>query len=200
MERYTRDIPSCRVIRLAPGKLRRTVALLSVIFAGATLLAAPASAQSPAAAQTAVVVPAAPATMPTFSMTDQFDRLVTSEAIMGAPVLFLVAARDGADGAMRWEEALRGPARTRGVRVVSVADLKGAPRLLRGVIRGGFPKDTVRSILMDFSGQLGRALRGKRSSLVAVVYGADGRLRRAVELPTGGTDATLAELLLTSAR
>jgi hypothetical protein len=99
-----------------------------------------------------------------------------------------------------WTEALRRPARTRGVRVVSVADLKGAPRLLRGVIRGGFPKDTVRSILMDFSGQLGRALRGKRSSLVAVVYGADGRLRRAVELPTGGTDATLAELLLTSAR
>jgi hypothetical protein len=74
------------------------------------------------------------------------------------------------------------------VRTVDVADLKGAPRLLRGVIRGGFPKDTARAILLDFEGRLGRALRGDRAALVAVVYGADGRLRRAVELPIDGTD------------
>ncbi|HYW30923.1 MAG TPA: hypothetical protein VE869_05395 [Gemmatimonas sp.] len=114
-------------------------------------------------------------------------------------MIFLVASREGAEGAERWEAALRASARSRGVRIVSVADLKSAPRLLRRVIRRDFPKDTATGILMDFSGQLGRALRGERLPLVAVAYGADGRLRRAIELPLGRTDVTRAELLLTSA-
>lgn len=143
--------------------------------------------------------PAAPATIPAFSVKDQFDRPLTREAVAGTPVIFIVAAREGADAAQRWSAALRGRARARGVRTVNVADLKGAPRLLRGVIRGSFPKDTAQAILMDFGGRLGRALRGKRPALVAVVYGADGRLRRAVELPTDGTDGAIRDGLLTAA-
>jgi hypothetical protein len=161
-----------------------TVALLGAASPGARLAAQP----------------AAPATIPAFSLKDQFDRPLTREALAGAPVVFLVSAREGADAAQRWSAALRGPARARGVRTVDVADLKGAPRLLRGVIRGGFPKDTARGILLDFEGRLGRALRGARPPLVAVVYGPDGRLRRAVELPTDGTDGATADLLLTAAQ
>jgi hypothetical protein len=129
---------------------------------------------------------------------DQFDQPLTREAIAGRPVLFLVAGRAGADAARRWSATLREPARARGVRLVSVADLKGAPRLLRGIIRRDFPTDTAEAILMDFDGALGRPLRGERAALVAVSYGADGRLTRAVALPTqGAPDAALAERLLT---
>lgn len=143
--------------------------------------------------------PAAPASLPAFRVRDQFDRTLDRQALAGAPVLVVVAGRAGADAAERWEALLRAPARARGVRVVSVADLKGAPRLLRGVIRGSFPKDTARAVLMDFDGQLGRPLRGERPPLVAVAYGADGRLRRTTELPLDAPDAALGEQLIAAA-
>lgn len=137
--------------------------------------------------------PVAPAIMPAFSAKDQFERLLTREGLAGLRVIFIVAAREGAGAAQRWAEPLRDPASARGVRVVNVADLVGAPRLLRGLIRRGFPKDSSQSVLLDFDGTLGRALPGPRPPIVAVAYGADGRLRSAEELPIASADQATAD-------
>jgi hypothetical protein len=184
----------------ARGPLR--AAVLGIALSAAARPTASLSAQSNGSQQpvTRATAVQAPAAVPSFSVTDQFDRLFTEEAMVGTPVLFLVASRDGADAARRWSSALAEPARARGVRIVNVADLKGAPRLLKGVIRRGFPKDTTDRILMDFDGRLGRTLRGERLALVAVLYGADGRLQRAVELPTSGPDRAISNQLLGPAR
>lgn len=171
------------------------LALLSIAFAGAHLSAQPTDPRQTTPRPTALP---APQTLPAFSVKDQFERPLVREALTGLPVLFIVSAREGADAARRWFASLREPARARGLRIVSVADLKGAPRLLKGVIRRSFPKDTAESILMDFDGRLGRVLRGDKAALVAVVYGADGRLQRAVELPLSGPDVAISAVLLGS--
>lgn len=176
--------------------------ILSAALFGVTLVGAPLAAQratSPLPVPATTTLPAPP-TLPAFMVTDQFDRPLARGALTGSTVLFLVAAREGADAARRWFGALREPARARGIRIVSVADLKGAPRFLRGLIRRGFPKDTAEAILMDFDGRLGRALRGEKPALVAVVYAADGRLQRAMELPLGDPDAAIGAALLGAAR
>jgi short-subunit dehydrogenase involved in D-alanine esterification of teichoic acids len=148
-----------------------TVALLGAASPGARLAAQP----------------AAPATIPAFSLKDQFDRPLTREALAGAPVVFLVARARGADAAQRWSAALRGPARARGVRTVDVATSRG-PRACCAGSSGAASEGHRPGILLDFEGGSGAPCAGDRAALVAVVYGADGRLRRAVELPIDGTD------------
>lgn len=173
------------------------VGLLFGTSLGQTIALAPLAAQQRAPAQAVVTsVPTAPAVLPAFAVADQFDRTLTREALGGKVVVFLVAARSGANAAEAWSNALREPARARDIRVVNVADLKGAPRLLRALIRRDFPKDTSRAILMDFGGTIGRALRGERAALVGVVYGSDGRLLRSLELPITSPTVALRERLL----
>jgi hypothetical protein len=154
-----------------------------------------------------VGVPAQPpAQLPAATLRDQFGGTTTLASPPGAPVVVLASNREGSDAAARWERQFR--AATAGsmagvVRVLSVADLRGAPRLVRGLIRGQMPKDTARRVLLDWDGALGRPVRGADRPLVAAAYGRDGRLRRwealPLTVPPAGESAALAQGLVRAA-
>ncbi|MDX2184300.1 MAG: hypothetical protein SFW08_09970 [Gemmatimonadaceae bacterium] len=142
------------------------------------------------------VLPAqAPTALPTATLEDQFGRATDLTALRGTPVVVFAADRDGFDALAKWVARVRTLAPAT-VQVLSLADLRSAPRLLRGVIRGGMPRDTTRRVLLDWGGALARPVRGEKQPLVAAVYDARGMLVTTTPLGlTGPDDATVSALL-----
>jgi hypothetical protein len=178
-----------RTIGAAGGAL---VGALATVAGGAVMLGAPVR---------ALAQP--PAQLPTATLRDQFGGATAITSPPGTPVVVLASNREGAEAAGRWERQVRAASAGSVVRVLSVADLRGAPRLLRGVIRGQMPKDTATRILLDWDGALGRPVRGADRPLVAAAYGRDGQLRRWEALPLAvapaGEGAALARALVQAA-
>lgn len=146
---------------------------------------------------------APPAQLPAATLRDQFGTATTLASPPGVPVVVLASDRTGSDAAGRWQRVFRDASAGSVVRVLSVADLQGAPRLVRGLIRGQMPKDTTARVLLDWDGALGRPVRGADRPLVAAAYGRDGRLRRWEALPLGdpgaGAAAALAQAVVRAA-
>jgi hypothetical protein len=137
-----------------------------------------------------------PEQLPSYRLLDQFNRLVTDSSISRRASIIIVAGRSGSAAAERWTQRIRAALTPSGPAVIPVADLAGAPRFLRGVIRGMFPKDSSVGVALDWDGIIGRPVRGDRIPLVAAVYGADGRLREWMSLSTKTEDlATLQRLV-----
>ena len=137
-----------------------------------------------------------PEQLPAYRLLDQFNRLVTDSSISRRASIIIVAGRNGAAAAERWTQRIRAALTPSGPSVIPVADLVGAPRILRGFIRGMFPKDTSAAVALDWEGVIGRPIRGDRAPLIAAVYGADGRLREWMTLSTKTEDiATLQRLV-----
>jgi len=137
-----------------------------------------------------------PEWLPTYRLLDQFNRLITDSALTRRASIIIVASRNGAAAAERWTQSLRAALTPSGPTVIPVADLVGAPRMLRGLIRGMFPKDSSAGVALDWEGVIGRPIRGDRAPLIAAVYGADGRLKEWMTLSTKSEDvATLRRLV-----
>lgn len=130
-----------------------------------------------------------PDRLPAYRLLDQFNRLVTDSAFTRRASVIIVAGRSGAEAAERWTQRIRAALTPSGPSVIPVADLAGAPRLLRGLIRGMFPRDSSAAVALDWEGVIGRPIRGDRAPLIAAVYGADGRLREWMSLSTKTEDA-----------
>lgn len=184
---FTRVLPRLAIRRRLTRSPFRMMVLL---FLG---LGAPALA-------TAGAIKEPPATLSPVTLKDQFDVQTRVEAQPGRPVIVLVADRQGKDAAARWEKRLREVALAVNVRVVSVADLKGAPRILRGVIRRAMPSDTATRVLLDWDGAIAPAVRGAESHLVAAAYGDDGRLQRWESLPLDRESAAVTQRLVSAVR
>ena len=132
--------------------------------------------------------PTVPERLPAYRLLDQFNRLVTDSALVRRASVIIVAGRTGAEAAERWTQRIRAALTPSGPSVIPVADLAGAPRLLRGLIRGMFPRDSSAAVALDWEGVIGRPIRGDRAPLIAAVYGADGRLREWMTLSTKTED------------
>jgi hypothetical protein len=139
-----------------------------------------------------------------FRLGDQFGGQHDAAAYRGQAWLLVGAASGGRDAATAWVETLRalqrdptGELTPRVVPVVAVADLRGVPRLLRRFVRGRFPRDPERAVLLDWEGSLARrfALDGSRCTIMLV--GPSGRLE-ARTLPTA-VDTVLARALVRQA-
>jgi hypothetical protein len=141
-----------------------------------------------------------PAVLPAVTLRDQFDVLTVLPPQPGRPVVVLASARAGKDAAARWQRRLQDVGATAGVQVVSVADLAGVPRLLRGMIRRVLPSDTAARVLLDWEGALARRVRGERAPLVAAAYGADRGLKGWEALSLEREDAAVTRRLMAALR
>jgi hypothetical protein len=128
-----------------------------------------------------VTVPApAPDSLVAFRLSDQFGRTQDAADLRGRAYLLVGAGRGGRAAGTAWVESLRalqgdgvGPAV---LPVVAVADLRGVPRLLRRVVRGRFPDDRDRGVLLDWEGTLARQLGFDVQQCTIVVVGPSGRV------------------------
>lgn len=140
-----------------------------------------------------------PPSLPAVVLQDQFD-VHTTVNVPQSPAILLVAGRAGSEAMKRWLLVMREVAPSRDVRVLPIADLKGAPFFIKGRIKGSMPKDTTVRVLLDWDGKLARVVRADRGDLVAAVYGSDGKLRKWEVLSTKGEDAAVAQDLVRSAQ
>ena len=114
-----------------------------------------------------------------FRLNDQFGRAHDAADYRGRAMVLVGAGRGGRAAGTAWVETLRGlqgdSASAIVVPVVAVADLRGVPRLLRRVVRGRFPDDRRRAVLLDWDGRLARQLGFAADGCTIVLVGPDGR-------------------------
>jgi len=60
---------------------------------------------------------------------------------------------------------------------MAVANLKGVPRLLRGFVRGRFPKNGHRSILLDWEGKFTSAYQYQSGCTNIQLFNKEGEMR-----------------------
>lgn len=124
-----------------------------------------------------------PARLPDFRLADQFGREVDEATYAGVPVVLVVGDREGAPGVALWTAALRAVIGHDRTGVLPIADLRGVPRILRGMVRRLLPADADHWCAIDWDGLLGAPVRGAHGPLVAAAYGRDRALRTWEVLP-----------------
>jgi hypothetical protein len=175
-----------RSLRL--GATRRTLLALALSTASSRSLAA----QQPASASTA----ARPTRGDTLRIGDLFPSL-TGQSLSGKPIavpdtsssrftaVVFGFSRAGGDDAGRWGERLVSDSATRGrVNTITVAELGGAPRLLRGMIASGIKRGTPleardRMMVLDHDDALWkrRLSVGETSHAYVVLIAPNGRVK-----------------------
>jgi hypothetical protein len=91
-----------------------------------------------------------------FELKDQFDQTYTHEDFLGQICILVGSDRKGSQYNERWSIAIHDSLSVHGlqdsVKFLALANLKGVPRLLRGFVKGKFPKEDSHPILLDWKG------------------------------------------------
>lgn len=91
-----------------------------------------------------------------FALEDQFERGYTPQSFAGRHLLILASDRGGSKFNPGWGDALRQALTAAGLRqaveIVGVSDLRAVPGFLRSFVRGKFPDEPEKWVLMDWTG------------------------------------------------
>ncbi len=143
-----------------------------------------------------------PDSLVAFRLSDQFGRVQDAGDLRGRAYLLVGAGRGGRTAGTAWVESLRAlqgdSAGSAALPVVAVADLRGVPRLLRRVVRGRFPDDRSRGVLLDWEGTLARQLGFDVQQCTIVVVGPSGRVH--ARTTTAAVDVDSARAILRRAQ
>jgi hypothetical protein len=123
---------------------------------------------------------AAPAELIDFKVEDQFKKIHTRDEVRGKLFIIVGADRKGSEFTGAWSDAIMSGIRRLGVqdRVVAVglADLRGLPFFLKGMIRGKFAEKSKGWSIMDWKGVFPRAYGFENNRANILVFGPDGTL------------------------
>jgi hypothetical protein len=91
-----------------------------------------------------------------FSLEDQFDQKYTDDDFAGQVIILVGSDKEGSRYNDRWSIAIHDSLQARGLRdsvtFLAIANVKGVPRLFRGMVKGRFPREHGQSILLDWKG------------------------------------------------
>lgn len=136
-----------------------------------------------------------------FRLSDQFGRVHDASTYRGRALVVVGAGRAGRADGTAWVESLRAlqadTAEAGAHPVVAVADLRGVPRLLRRVVRGRFPDERSRAVLLDWDGSVARRHGFDSERCTILVVGPTGRVH--VQTTTAAVDTALARTILRQA-
>jgi hypothetical protein len=122
-------------------------------------------------AQQAVLLP--------FSLQDQFGTAHSDAEFRGEVLVLLAGDREGSKHTRAWKEALKaalsGVPGAEGVRFAGLADLRGVPGFLRGMVRSRFPKEPERWVMLDWEGLFGKGYGLERGACTVLIFDAQGR-------------------------
>ncbi len=123
---------------------------------------------------------AAPAELIDFKVEDQFKKIHTRDEVRGKLFIIVGADRKGSEFTGAWSDAIMSGIRRLGVqdRVVAVglADLRGLPFFLKGMIRGKFAEKSKGWSIMDWKGVFPKAYGFENDRANILVFGPDGGL------------------------
>jgi hypothetical protein len=115
-----------------------------------------------------------------FRVEDQFRKIHTRDEVRGKVFIIVGADRKGSEFTGAWNDAIMTGVREMGVadQVISVvlADLRGLPFFLKGMIRGKFAERSKGWSIMDWKGVFPKAYGFEKDVSNVLVFGPDGRL------------------------
>jgi hypothetical protein len=96
-----------------------------------------------------------------FEIEDQFKQKHTDAEFTDSVVITLGGNKGGKDFVQLWSEALKDSLAADsgliGVKLVSIADMRGVPFFLKGMIRGKLPQQPEHWMLLDWKGKFPKA-------------------------------------------
>lgn len=115
-----------------------------------------------------------------FELQDQFDSTYNQNSFDGKVILLLGADRGGSQFTGQWGSTLADSLIAReqiaGVKFVPLATLLGVPKLMKGMIKGFFPKEKQNWTLMDWDALFAGAYNFEAEKCNIVVFDVDKNL------------------------
>ena len=111
-----------------------------------------------------------------FSFKDQFDNDLALQPPFDKPVVVTIADKRGAEQLDAWVQPLKREFGER-IRFFAIADVRGVPGPLQGLVRRGFKKDYAHPVALDWQGQAAARLTLKKDEPNLVLLDRDGKLR-----------------------
>jgi hypothetical protein len=91
-----------------------------------------------------------------FELKDQFDKKYSQQDFLGRICILVGSDKEGSQYNDRWSltifDSLSALGLQDSIKFLAVANLKGVPRLFRGLVKSKFPKGDSQSILLDWNG------------------------------------------------
>ena len=117
-----------------------------------------------------------------FKIKDQFKKEYTDAQFRGVPLCVLIANKGGSAFSRVWSPAIRDSLDVMGlggaVNVLGVADMRGVPFFLKGLVRGKLPKEPDKWMLVDWKGKFAKAYHCVKDSCNILLFDDDASLAR----------------------
>lgn len=133
-----------------------------------------------------------------FEIKDQFGYLHTEKDFIGHIVILIGSDKGGSQYNRFWGQAIHDSLANEDgfehLKFLAVADLRGVPFFLKGMVKGKFSKDEERWVLMDWKGKFARSYQFEAEASNIIIFERDGKLvyKAAVHNPE---QETLGEIL-----
>ena len=127
----------------------------------------------------AVAAAAQTETLIEFELRDQFERVHRDSDFAGRVLYVIGSDKDGSRFNGPWAKAISGALGDRDrarLATFGLADVSGVPFFLRGFVKGKFPQERERWVLLDWKGRFRRAYGFEAGSANVLAFAADGRL------------------------
>ena len=128
-----------------------------------------------------VLAEVAPAPLIDFRIKDQFGKLHTSGSFQNSVAIVVSGDKKGSTFIKEWSpvlaDSLAAEVKSFRVKFIPHAHLKGVPFFMKGTIKGKFPKEPDKWVLMDWDGEFDKAYELEENHCSIVVFDQEG-LRR----------------------
>jgi len=115
-----------------------------------------------------------------FELKDQFNNVHTEKGFQNKLTILVGSDHDGSKYNSVWGKAIHDSLREKAaqnlVEFLPVADLRGVPFFLKGFVKGKFPKEPARWILMDWKGQFSQAYQFVPAECNIIIFDTDGQI------------------------
>lgn len=119
-------------------------------------------------------------TLVSFELKDQFDRLYTEKDFNGHIVIVIGSDKGGSQYNHSWGQAIHDSLvhedSFEHLKFLPVADLRGVPFFLKGIVKGKFSKDEENWVLMDWKGIFARSYQFEADASNIIIFESDGKL------------------------
>lgn len=123
------------------------------------------------------IILAQDSTLIRFELKDQFNHVHTEQDFQNKLIILVGSDHDGSKYNSVWGKAIHDSLAKRDVQNLAqflpVADLRSVPFFLKGFVKGKFPKEPARWILMDWKGQFAQAYKFVPAESNIIVFDTD---------------------------
>lgn len=115
-----------------------------------------------------------------FEISDQFDKVYTDQHYHQKILIVIGSDKAGKAYNPVWSGAIEEALVNLGIRnhvsILGIANLKGVPFFLKGMVKGKLPKDPDNRLLLDWGGEFAKAYKFEDKVCNIIIFDKDGKL------------------------